>query len=932
MRSKSNHIKSDLSKSIFIKGARMHNLKNIDVEIPRNKLVVITGVSGSGKSTLAFDTLYAEGQRRYVESLSSYARQFLERMEKPDVDYIKGLSPAIAIEQKVTTATTRSTVGTLTEIYDYLRLLYGRIGETYSPISNDLVVKHTVSDVVDYILSFEEGERYQILAPLILPSTAQEDFLKELILKGINRVFVNGQASRLDQISEDVDLYNDLILSTDKWIIIDRSMVRKEEEAINRMADSVHQAFELGEGYCKVDFPSIRQMEFSTKFELDGMVFDEPTPQFFNFNSPYGACETCEGFGSILGIDHDLVIPDKNLSLYEGAVAPWNGSKLGKWKKKFIQYADEINFPIHTPIIDLTEEQYDRLWNGARPALGINDFFREVESQTYKIQYRVLLSRYRGRTLCNQCKGTRLRKETQFVKINNTSIGELLKMTISDLHQWMKNIKLTESQTQIAKRMLIEISSRLQFMMDVGLDYLSLNRFSNTLSGGETQRINLTRTLGSNLTGSLYILDEPSIGLHPLDTNNLIRILKHLRDLGNTVIVVEHEEDIIRNADHLIDIGPAAGRFGGEVVYSGPSDVEGKESLTLQYLNGELEIAVPSRRRKPLNYIKVTGAREHNLKNIDVQIPLQALTVVSGVSGSGKSTLVKQIIYPALLNQLGDYSEKPGLHKSFVVPSKGVDKVEMIDQNPIGRSSRSNPVTYIKAYDAIRQLYAAQNLSKIRGYKPKHFSFNVDGGRCETCKGEGEIIIEMQFLADIHLTCDECGGKRFKKEVLEVQYKGKSIADVLEMSIEESIEFFEDKKDLVRKLQPLDDVGLGYIQLGQSSSTLSGGEAQRVKLASFLQKGWSKNPILFLFDEPTTGLHFHDIVKLLKSFNALIDLGHTVVVVEHDLDVIKCADYVIDLGPKGGKGGGELLFQGTPEDLIEEKKSITGKFLTAKLR
>lgn len=922
---------SSHQKEIIIKGARVHNLKNISVNIPRNQLVVITGVSGSGKSSLAFDTLYAEGQRRYVESLSSYARQFLERMEKPDVDYIKGLSPAIAIEQKVTTTTTRSTVGTLTEIYDFLRLLFARVGETYSPLSNKKVVKHEVADVVDYILQFEDKEKYQILAPLKLPSSSQEEFIEELIQKGIQRALVDGKPKRLDQVIEDVDDYNQLIMSQDKWLVIDRSMVGRSEQDAHRMADSVHQAFEIGEGYCKIDFPNIESKVFSTHFELDGMVFDEPSAQFFNFNSPYGACPTCEGFGNILGIDEDLVIPDKTISLYENAIAPWKGDTLSWWKNQFIQHADTIDFPIHTPIMDLSEKDYKKLWQGQAPALGIRDFFRDVESQTYKIQYRVLLSRYRGRTPCSECDGTRLRKETDYVKINQTSIGQVLKMTILEAHQWMQNLQLSEHQNKIAKRILLEITNRLQFMIDVGLDYLSLSRYSNTLSGGETQRINLTRTLGSNLTGSLYVLDEPSIGLHPHDTNKLIRVLKHLRDLGNTVVVVEHEEDIIRSADYLIDIGPEAGRFGGEVVYAGPFQENNSTSLTNQYLRGKLQIEVPGMRRKSANFIRLEGVRHHNLKNIDVQIPLQSLTVVTGVSGSGKSTLIKQVLYPALLNHLGDYSQKPGLHKKIHIPQKGITKVEMIDQNPIGRSSRSNPVTYIKAYDAIRQLYAAQSLSKIRAYKPKHFSFNVDGGRCETCKGEGETIVEMQFLADIHLTCEECGGKRFKKEVLEVQYQGKSIADVLEMSIEESLEFFQDKKDLVQKLQPLANVGLGYVQLGQSSSTMSGGEAQRVKLASFLQKGSHKQPVLFLFDEPTTGLHFHDINKLLDSFHALIELGHTVVVVEHNLEVIKCADYLIDLGPKGGQGGGHLLYQGTPEGMIQEEKSITGKYLKDKL-
>ena len=915
------------SKNIFIKGARMHNLKNISVEIPRNRLVVITGVSGSGKSTLAFDTLYAEGQRRYVESLSSYARQFLDRMEKPDVDYIKGLSPAIAIEQKVTTSTTRSSVGTLTEIYDYLRLLYARIGVTYSPITGEIVKKFEVADVVDELLKFEDGKKYQILAPL----NYSESIIEELLQKGINRILVNQSPKSLDQIVDDDQELAELKASQDTWIVVDRSIIKKEEDTVNRMADSIHQAFELSEGYCRIDFPGERSKDFNSRFEMDGMVFDTPTPQFFNFNSPYGACPKCEGFGNILGIDENLVIPDKTKSLYEGAVAPWKGESLGWWKDQFIKNAEKIDFPIHTAIMDLTEDQFKQLWFGSKPSLGIRQFFNDVESQTYKIQYRVLLSRYRGRTVCDECHGTRLRKETQYVKVNDKNIGQTLMMTISELHDWMKTLQFSEHDQKIASRILLEINNRLQFMIDVGLEYLSLNRFSNTLSGGESQRINLTRTLGSNLTGSLYILDEPSVGLHPQDTSRLIKVLKHLRDLGNTVIVVEHEEEIIRSSDYLIDIGPAAGRFGGEVVYAGPFNAKGQQSLTTQYLNGELEIPLPKFRRKSANFIKIIGARQNNLKNIDVKIPLQSLTVVTGVSGSGKSTLIKQIVYPALKNKLEDFFQKPGLHKDFIIPSKGISKVEMVDQNPIGRSSRSNPVTYIKAYDAIRELYAQLALSKMRGYQPKHFSFNVDGGRCETCSGEGETVVEMQFLADIHLTCETCKGKRFKSEVLEVHYKEKSIADVLEMSVEESLEFFSEKKDLVQKLQPLADVGLGYVQLGQSSSTLSGGEAQRVKLASFLQKGSHRQPVFFLFDEPTTGLHFHDINKLLKAFNALIELGHTVVVVEHNLDVIKSADWIIDLGPTGGKEGGYLLYEGTPEGIVLEEKSITGKFLKEKL-
>ncbi|MCO5229947.1 MAG: excinuclease ABC subunit UvrA [Chitinophagales bacterium] len=914
------------NKNILIKGARTHNLKNISLEIPRNKLVVITGVSGSGKSTLAFDTLYAEGQRRYVESLSSYARQFLDRMEKPDVDYIKGLSPAIAIEQKVTATTTRSTVGTLTEIYDFLRLLFSRIGKTYSPISGQLVKKDEVSDVVDFLCQYEEGKKYQILAPLQFSAS----IIEELISKGVNRIVSNEKIIRLDLQNENTDLER-LLQAKNNYAIIDRSVIKKDEDSIHRMADSVQQAFELSEGYCRIDFPGESSHDFSTVFELDGISFEQPSAQLFNFNSPYGACSTCEGYGNILGVDEDLVIPDKSLSVYEGAVAPWKGETMNWWKQQFITSSSKNGFRIHCPIEDLTAEEYNLLWNGTSGTLGIKQFFDDVESQTYKIQYRVLLSRYRGRALCPECKGTRIRKEAQYVKINNCNIGELLSMTILELHEWFGNLSLSKYDRQIANRILLEISNRLQFMIDVGLEYLTLNRYSNTLSGGESQRINLTRTLGSNLTGSLYILDEPSIGLHPQDTNKLIKILKHLRNLGNTVIVVEHEEDIIRSSDYLIDIGPGAGRLGGEVVFKGPFNTKGEKSLTTQYLNGELSIPLPDKRVLTANNINIIGAREHNLKNIDVKIPIQALTVVTGVSGSGKSTLIKQILYPAIKNKLESASLKPGHHRELSFPAKLISKIEMVDQSPIGRSSRSNPVTYIKAYDVIRDLYASQALSKIRGYQPKHFSFNVDGGRCETCLGEGETVVEMQFLADIHLTCETCKGKRFKNEILEVRYKEKNISDILQMTIDEAIQFFQDKKELANKLQPLADVGLGYIQLGQSSSTLSGGEAQRVKLASFLSKGFSSQPTLFLFDEPTTGLHFHDINKLLNAFYALLRSGHTIVVVEHNLEVIKCADYIIDLGPTGGKGGGYLLYQGRPEGIVEEEKSITGKFLKDKL-
>jgi len=917
--------------NILIKGARVHNLKNIDVAIPRNKLVVVTGVSGSGKSSLAFDTLYAEGQRRYVESLSSYARQFLDRMEKPDVDYIKGLSPAIAIEQKVTTTTTRSTVGTLTEIYDFLRLLYARIGRTYSPVSGQRVIQHDVTDVVNYLVQQPEGTRYQILTRFVPAGVPGEHHVREAIQSGIIRLLADGEMIRLDESLDSPELLEKITGSKERWLVIDRSVVAKDEASVNRMSDSVLLAFDVGDGYCSIDIPGKGITDFSTRFEADNIQFDIPTPQFFNFNSPYGACQKCEGFGTILGIDENLVIPDKTLSVYEGAVVAWKGETLGWWKDQLIKNASKVGFPIHTPVMDLNEEQFRQLWFGCSAFLGIRQFFNEVEAQTYKIQYRVLLSRYRGRTECDECHGTRLRKETQYVKIHHTDLGPLLSMTILELKEWMDGLDLTAYEQQIASRIIVEINNRLQFMLDVGLDYLSLNRYSNTLSGGETQRINLTRTLGSNLTGSLYILDEPSVGLHPQDTSRLVRVLKHLRNLGNTVIVVEHEEEIIRSSDHLIDIGPAAGVHGGQVIYSGPLDTKDQVGLTNQYLSGTLKIDLPAVRRKPVNFIEIIGAKQHNLKNIDVKIPLNAMTVVSGVSGSGKSTLVRQILFPALKNKLENFTQKPGLHKDIKIPSKGISRVELVDQNPIGRSSRSNPVTYIKAYDAIRDLYAGLPLSKMRGYQPKHFSFNVEGGRCEECQGEGETIVEMQFLADIHLTCEACKGKRFKAEILEVMYNEKSISDVLELSVDEAIDFFREKKDLVAKLQPLSDVGLGYVQLGQSSSTLSGGEAQRVKLASFLTKGSSRQPVFFIFDEPTTGLHFHDIHKLLKAFDALIEAGHTVVVVEHNLDVIKCADWTIDLGPTGGKEGGYLLYQGTPEGMIQEPASVTGKFLKEKM-
>ncbi|HUM50435.1 MAG TPA: excinuclease ABC subunit UvrA [Chitinophagales bacterium] len=914
---------------IFIKGARTHNLKNIDVEIPRNKLVVVTGVSGSGKSSLTIDTLYAEGQRRYVESLSSYARQFLGRMDKPDVDYIKGLSPAIAIEQKTTTGTTRSTVGTLTEIYDYLRLLYAKIGKTYSPISNKVVIKQDVSDVIDFIKTLDTSTKIQILSPLKEITKSKLDGLQQ---DGIQRLLFDNEVVKIDEITDnEINTFNK---KKEKFILIDRATADASEENLNRLADSVNLAFSEGEGVCVIDIPTKTKKIFSNKFELDGITFEMPSVPFFNFNSPYGACSKCEGFGTILGIDHDLVIPNKNLSVYEDAIICWRTEGMSIWKKQLIHGASKCGFPIHKPIIDLLKEQYKILWNGNEYFQGIHAFFKDIESQTYKIQYRVMLAKYRGRTACDQCHGTRLRPDSDYVKIGNQSIGDLLQMTITHLYNFFQALKIDKKDNEIANRILTEINNRLQFMVDVGLEYLSLKRFSNTLSGGESQRINLTRTLGSNLTGSLYILDEPSVGLHPHDTGRLINILRYLRDLGNTVIVVEHEEEAIRAADYLIDVGPHAGMLGGEIVFAGNAAdiIKNPKSLTTQYLTGKLQIEVPKNRRKPINFISIKGAQQNNLKNISVNIPLCALSVITGVSGSGKTTLIKQILYPYLKNELEGFGIKPGVFKEISGYKNKLKKIEFVDQNPIGKSSRSNPVTYIKAYDAIRDLFASQSLSKIRGYQPKHFSFNVEGGRCDACEGEGEQTVEMQFLADVHLLCEVCNGKRFKQEILEVQYKQKSISDVLDMTVDEAIDFFVEKKDVVQRLKPLQDVGLGYVHLGQSSSTLSGGEAQRVKLASFLTKGVAKDPVLFIFDEPTTGLHFHDINKLLKAFNALIEIGHTVVVVEHNIDVIKCADWIIDLGPKGGEEGGNLVFEGTPENLIKNKESLTAKYLKEKLR
>ncbi len=913
---------------IYIKGARVHNLKNVDVVIPRNKLIVVTGVSGSGKSSLTIDTLFAEGQRRYAESLSAYARQFMQRMNKPDVDFIKGLCPAIAIEQKVITRTPRSTVGSMTEIYDYLRLLFARAGKTISPISGKEVKKDDVADVVNMIGTLKEGDKVLLLVTFKQHAKRNvKEELNILLQKGFSRLYINKETKRIEDVLEDATIKLD---EESTFILIDRLVAKAfDEEDKHRMADSVNTAFYEGEGEMYLEVNGKELSHFSNNFEADGILFEEPVPNLFSFNNPFGACPTCEGFSQILGIDSDLIIPDKTLSVFEGAVAPWKGEKLGLWKEQFIKAAKKFDFPIHKAIIDLNKIQLAQLWDGNEHANGINDFFKEVEANLYKVQYRVLLSRYRGRTLCTSCKGYRLRDEALYVKVGTKHIGELCELPVKDLQNWFGDLKLNEYDSQVAKRILIEIHHRIKTLMDVGLGYLSLNRLANSLSGGESQRIQLTRSLGSNLTNSLYILDEPSIGLHSRDTERLITVLKELRDLGNTVVVVEHDELMMREADHIIDMGPLASHLGGEVVAEGDYDeiIANKESLTGKYLSGQLQIEAPKQVRKWNRSIQLEGARQNNLKDITVQFPLNILCVVTGVSGSGKTSLVKQVLYPALQKLKGEFVEKAGLHKAITGDIDHISQIEMVDQNPIGKSSRSNPVTYIKAYDEIRDLYSKLPLSKMRGFMPKHFSFNVDGGRCDACKGEGEQTIEMQFLADVHLTCDVCNGKRFKEEVLEVKYNDKSIFDVLDMSVDDALYFFGDVKEVAKKIQPLSDVGLGYVKLGQSSDTLSGGEAQRVKLASFLGKGKSNVSILFIFDEPTTGLHFHDIKKLLTSFNALIEQGHTILVIEHNTDVIKSADWVIDLGPEAGDVGGYLVFAGKPSDLKKCKVSITGKFL-----
>ncbi|MGA9324838.1 MAG: excinuclease ABC subunit UvrA [Salegentibacter sp.] len=916
--------------NIIIKGAKLHNLKNINVVIPRNKLVVITGLSGSGKSSLAFDTLYAEGQRRYVESLSSYARQFLGRLNKPKVDYIKGIAPAIAIEQKVNSTNPRSTVGTSTEIYDYLKLLFARIGRTYSPVSGNEVKKDTVTDVIKYVKTFEERSKLLLLAPVhVEKGRSLEEKIKVLAQQGYSRVKVKKEVKRIDE----ADLKK--IKAEEVSLVVDRIITSDEEDFFNRLADAVEAAFFEGKGELYIEsLADHKSRHFSNKFELDGISFLEPNVHLFSFNNPYGACPRCEGYGDVIGIDEDLVIPNTGLSVYENAVFPWRGDSMSWYRDQLVNNSHKFNFPIHKPWFELTDEQKDLVWNGNQYFEGINQFFEFLESKAYKIQNRVMLSRYRGKTRCSVCKGKRLRPEAQYVKINGLSITDLVEKPLDKVRQFFQNLELNEYDAKIARRLLTEINNRLEFLSNVGLDYLTLNRKSNTLSGGESQRINLATSLGSSLVGSMYILDEPSIGLHPKDTEKLIGVLKHLRDLGNTVIVVEHDEDIMNAADEIIDIGPEAGTNGGEVVAVGNmKEILKSDSLTAKYLNGNMQIEVPEKRRTSKQEIRITGARENNLKNIDVTFPLGVFTAITGVSGSGKSTLVKKILYPGIQKKIGGYGEKAGQFTSIEGNFTNLGTVEFVDQNPIGRSSRSNPVTYIKAYDDIRSLFADQKLSKIRGFKPKHFSFNVEGGRCEVCKGEGEVTIEMQFMADVHLECEACNGKRFKKEVLEVTFADKNIDDILEMTIDDATDFFKEQNQdkIAKKLKPLRDVGLGYVKLGQSSSTLSGGEAQRIKLASFLVKGNTKEKALFIFDEPTTGLHFHDIKKLLKSFNALIAKGHSVIVIEHNMDLVKCADYMIDLGPDGGEKGGNIVAEGTPEEVAKNKKSYTAKYLSEKL-
>ncbi len=927
---------------ITIRNAKVNNLKSISLQIPKNKLVVITGLSGSGKSSLAFDTLYAEGQRRYVESLSSYARQFMGRLNKPDVESITGLSPAIAIEQKVNSHNPRSTVGTSTEIYEYLKLLYARIGKTYSPASGKLVKKHQVMDVVNHILVLPTGSTAYIVAPLHLPEgRSLEEHLNILMQQGFYRILYNGEIIKIEDFLDQKKKVSEKKVK----LLIDRIKVNESmDDAVGRISDSVQTAFYEGKETCQVisELNGERQeADFSSRFEADGITFEPPTANMFAFNNPYGACPTCQGFGSVIGIDPDLVVPNKSLSIYENAIACWRGDKMSEWKDALVRVADKVGIPIFKPFYELTDEQVSLLWTGNQYFEGIVDFFNYVETQSYKIQYRVMLSRYRGKTVCPECHGTRLRRQAQYVKVGGKSITDLVMMPLDELKVFFDHLKLDETDSKIASRLLVEINNRLDFIIEVGLGYLTLNRLSNTLSGGESQRINLATSLGSSLVGSTYILDEPSIGLHSRDTERLIAVLRRLRDIGNTVIVVEHDEEIIRAADYIIDIGPMAGAFGGEVVFEGDIKnlINCEKSLTTQYLTGEMHIPVHTRRRKSANAIIIKGASQNNLKNLTVRFPLNTMTVITGVSGSGKSTLVKDVLWPAMKRQLGENAEKCGSYGALEGDLRLIQAVEFIDQNPIGKSSRSNPATYLKAYDEIRTLFSEQKLAKLRGIKPAFFSFNVPGGRCEECEGEGVQKIEMQFMADVYLPCEACHGTRFKEEVLEIKYDGKHISDILNMSIDEAIAFFEHSSErqtpivgrIINRLKPLQEVGLGYLKLGQSSSSLSGGEAQRVKLAYFLIKGQVEKPTLFIFDEPTTGLHFHDVNKLLESFNALIANGHSVIIIEHNMDVIKSADWVIDLGPESGNKGGEIVFEGMPEDLVKCKASYTGKALKSKL-
>lgn len=922
---------------IEIKGARVHNLKNIDVKIPRGKLVVITGVSGSGKSSLAFDTLYAEGQRRYVESLSSYARQFLARMNKPEVDYIKGIPPAVAIEQKVNTRNPHSTVGTSTEVYAYMKLLFARVGKTYSPISGNEVKKHSVNDVVDYFKRLKEGTRLLLLFPINMPKgRALTDHLNILIQQGYSRILSHDEVLDIEDLAKEKNPK----IHAKSYVVLDRLAVRNDDDTLAQLSDSAETAFLEGNNECALyvytdEKPILKK--FSKRFEADGMAFVEPTENTFSFNNPVGACPTCQGFGNVIGYDKDLIIPDKSKSVYDDAVVCWKGEKMSEYKRDFIRHASSHNFPIHTPYYKLTSEQKDLLWKGKASTEGINDFFKYVESKQYKIQYRVMLARYRGKTTCPDCEGTRLRKEASYIKVAGKTMLDLVNLPILELRIFFDQLTLNDHEMAIAKRLLVEIQNRLTFLCEVGLGYLTINRQSNTLSGGESQRINLATSLGSSLVGSMYILDEPSIGLHSRDTENLVSVLKKLKSLGNSVIVVEHDEDIIRHADYIIDIGPLAGRNGGEVVFEGNLDeLINAKSLTTNYLTGTEKIDIPKPRCKWNNYIEILGASENNLQNIDVKFPLNVMTVVTGVSGSGKSSLVKKILYPALKKLKQGAGEKTGSHATLQGDIAMIQEIEFVDQNPIGKSSRSNPVTYLKAYDDIRTLYANQKASKINLLKPAHFSFNVDGGRCDECQGEGFITVEMQFMADVTLVCESCGGKRFKDEILEIKVHGKSIYDILELTVNEAIDFFgaskvAQEKKIAEKLKPLQEVGLGYIKLGQSSNTLSGGESQRVKLAFFLSKEKAA-PTLFIFDEPTTGLHFHDIKTLLKAFNALIKRGHSVLIIEHNPEVIKCADWVIDLGPEGGNKGGNIVVEGTPEEVARSKKSYTGKYLKEKLK